>query len=293
MISFHRRIKTAYASLIIVIMVAMVAFPIVITYFGIYLRKKPLDIRESLDSITARLGDWSQDGEDQRYSAELIEELGTQFYLSRNYKRRDDVLNVHVAYYTGIIDDVPHVPERCWTANNKNWERVTGHDGITPIEVEIDGASPSEVPANHATGERYDSIPIIDPVTGVVNQMYLPVGDYQITVVEFMPEPTDPKTRQIGGYFFVANGRISASARGVKNLAFDPREEYAYYCKVQFSYKGRITDPGLDTLVPRFLEIVEDVLPELVPELVQCLPDWVEVEARKSPPSVTPKQNDS
>ena len=70
----------------------------------------------------------------------MVEELGTNLYLSRDYERRDDRVNVHVAYYTGLIDDVPHVPERCWAANAK-WERVTGHDGITPIEVRIDGSS--------------------------------------------------------------------------------------------------------------------------------------------------------
>jgi len=81
--------------------------------------------------------------------------------------------------------------------------------------------------------------------------------------------------------------------RWVKNLAFDPREEYAYYCKVQFSYQSKITDRSQETLVPEFLEIVEDVLPSLIPELVQCLPDWVEVEARRNSPPLISKQLDS
>ena len=188
MISFHKRVKTAYVSLLIVMVVATVAFPILIANLGIYLRKKPLDIRESLSSIPTRLADWSQHGEDQQYGAEMVEELGTPIYLSRNYKRRDEMLNVHVAYYTGIIDDVPHIPERCWAANG-NWERVTGYDGVKPIAIEIDGASPSDVPVNRASGEQYDALSILDPVTGVVQEVYLPVGDYQMTVVEFMPMP--------------------------------------------------------------------------------------------------------
>ena len=292
MIRFHSRVKSVYASLLIVMILAMVAFPIVITSLGIYLRKKPVEIRESLDSIPARLGVWAKDGEDQQYSSEMVEELGTNLYLSRDYERRDDRVNVHVAYYTGLIDDVPHVPERCWAANAK-WERVTGHDGITPIEVRIDGSSLADVPANLASGERYESIPVVDPVTGVTNEVHLPVGDYEMTVVEFKPNPADPKMRQVGGYFFIANGRITPSARGVKNLAFDPSEEYAYYCKVQLSHRGRITDPSQDTLVPQFIEIVEDVIPELIPELVQCLPDWVEVESLRPSSSVITQKSDS
>ncbi|MFB0986649.1 MAG: exosortase-associated EpsI family protein [Phycisphaerales bacterium] len=292
MISFHKRAKTAYVSLLIVMVIATVAFPLLIANLGIYLRKKPLDIRESLSSIPTRLADWSQHGEDQQYGAEMVEELGTPIYLSRNYKRRNEMLNVHVAYYTGIIDDVPHIPERCWAANG-NWERVTGYDGVKPISVEIDGASPSDVPVNRASGEQYDALSILDPVTGVVQEVYLPVGDYQMTVVAVMPNAADPKRRQVGGYFFIANGRISPSARGVKNLAFDPTEEYAYYCKVQFSYQSKITDRSQETLVPEFLEIVEDVLPSLIPELVQCLPDWVEVEARRNSPPLISKQLDS
>lgn len=292
MIRFHKRVKTAYASLLVVMIVAMVAFPIMIASLGIYLRKKPLDIRESLDSIPVRLSGWAQKGEDEQYSSEMVEELGTPIYLSRNYERRNARLNVHIAYYTGQIDDVPHVPERCWAANGDSWERVLGHDGIKSISVEIEGAAPSDAPANRASGERYKSIPIIDPVTGATDQVHLPVGDYQMTVVEFKPNPADPKLRQIGGYFFIANGRISPSARGVKNLAFDPSEEYAYYCKVQLSYRSKITDPSQDTLIPEFLEIAEDFLPDLVPELSQCLPDWIAVEALRSLPSVIPPQSD-
>ena len=26
-------------------------------------------------------------------------------------------LQVHISYYTGTIDDVPHIPERCWYAS--------------------------------------------------------------------------------------------------------------------------------------------------------------------------------
>ncbi|MDA1025968.1 MAG: hypothetical protein O3A19_06015, partial [Planctomycetota bacterium] len=85
MIRFHKRVKTAYASLLVVMIVAMVAFPIMIASLGIYLRKKPLDIRESLDSIPVRLSGWAQKGEDDQYSSEMVEELGTPIYLSRNY----------------------------------------------------------------------------------------------------------------------------------------------------------------------------------------------------------------
>ena len=37
-----------------------------------------------------------------------------------------------------------------------------------------------------------------------------------------------------------------------------------------------------DAVVQEFLEIAEDLLPELLPEVMKCLPDWPEIEARMS-----------
>ena len=52
----------------------------------------------------------------------MLEELGTTNYISRVYRDggadnpQGTQVRLHIAYYTGTPDTVPHVPERCDTA---------------------------------------------------------------------------------------------------------------------------------------------------------------------------------
>ena len=52
--------------------------------------------------------------------AAMVESLGTDKYLTRSYALDGDpakgTMLLHLAYYTGMIDTVPHIPERCWGA---------------------------------------------------------------------------------------------------------------------------------------------------------------------------------
>ena len=61
---------------------------------------------------------------------------------------------------------------------------------------------------------------------------------------------------------------------GVRKFAFDLTSRYAYYAKVQFLLAG-----SGDFDQDDFIEIVSGVLPELLPELMRCLPDWAIVES--------------
>ena len=55
-------------------------------------------------------------------------------------------------------------------------------------------------------------------------------------------------------------------------LAFNPREKYAYYCKLQFMIKG-----GKEFDDDDFIAVVSDAMNELLGEIMLCLPDWAEV----------------
>ena len=84
---------------------------------NVYLKKEPVPLRSHFDSIAATLGAWDMVGESRKFSAEVIEELGTALYLDRRYVDTESPdkrwMSVHIAYYTGMIDAVPHVPDRC------------------------------------------------------------------------------------------------------------------------------------------------------------------------------------
>ena len=282
MIRFRRSVLTAYATLLLLFAVGLFVVPMAIASLEIYLQKKPVVLNADLSSLAIPLGKWdrAQDSKgepvpDSKLTAEMIEELGTDKYLDRAYTVDGKTVNVHVAYYTGMIDDVPHVPERCWDAAGLE---MVGAPEVAVLDFEIPDATTEGAPVNLATGEAYPTIEYTDAI-GSTRRIHLPVGTPSMTVSEFQPSQATPADRQIGGYFFVANGRIAPSARDVRMLAFNPNEEYAYYCKVQFSVRDRIASGESEAAARiRFIDRVEEAMPHLLPEIMRCLPDWPTIE---------------
>ena len=88
----------------------------------------------------------------------------------------------------------------------------------------------------------------------------------------------------IGGYFFIANGALTPSALAVRNLSFKLADRYAYYCKVQFSYRVR-EQPEI--AITMFDQHASDLLQSLLPQLMRSLPDWPALESPSSPPAVS------
>ena len=76
-------------------------------------------------------------------------------------------------------------------------------------------------------------------------------------------------------YFFLANGNAVASSYDVR-FSFDFRDRYSYYSKVELMFPG-VEEPEA---VVRF---AEDMLSDLLPEIMACLPDWTEVQAGTYP----------
>jgi len=106
----------------------------------------------------------------------------------------------------------------------------------------------------------------------------MPVGDIVATTIEFQ-DPKYPQDRQVGGYFFIANGVSVASSYGVRQAAFNLRDRYAYYCKIQLTKRGRVSEPNGSLLEP-FTRDAADLLGGLIPHVMRCLPDWPTYEAK-------------
>ena len=110
----------AYWVAVITLAVAGLGFYGLIRQFNVYLSKERVELRRPLDAVPTQIGRWQRVGPDTSYPDIMLEELGTRSYLDRVYAIDGDpktALHVHVAYYTGTIDAVPHIPERCWNAN--------------------------------------------------------------------------------------------------------------------------------------------------------------------------------
>ena len=264
-----------YALLVVAILLVFSSFGFngIVYYMDVYLKKEPVPLRTELSRIPSRLGFWQADGPDQLLDVAQVESLGTSRYLNRTYVREDGrsgKIMLHIAYYTGMIDPVPHVPDRCFTAGGLSIKKLPVN-----LPLPIDTTAWREVPEkiNASTGQPYRSVESRKTFTGEAIEILMPIGKFRIRTTEF-EDITRPSLRIFAGYYFIANGRLTPSPDGVRLLAFDLSDRYAFYCKVQFTMIG-----GRNLDQEAFVRIVTGFTDELLPELMRCLPDWSEVEA--------------
>jgi hypothetical protein len=253
-------------------------FRLALAQLQVYLKKEPVELREPLDSIPATLGSWKQVGKDSVFSDALVEELGTRSYIDRFYALDGDpskgVLQVHAAYYTGMIDAVPHIPERCWNANGLV---MSGQPSVRPISLDRSSWDLAGGAVQPGTGLRYPTAEIRDPVTRRTERVALPLGDLEMTVTAFQ-DPRNPRMTAFGGYLFIANGALTPSALAVRNLSFKLSDQYAYYCKLQFS----ASLPGTpEEALRKFESMSADIMQNLLPQLMRRLPDWPAIEGAR------------
>ena len=266
----------AFCVALALLVAGAVGFRWLVSELNIFQQKEAVALRRPLDSVPTKLGRWERVGQDSIFSDTLIEELGTRSYLDRTYAldgdARNGVVHVHVAYYTGTIDAIPHIPERCWAVSGLE---LTRNSEGTPIAIDRAAWEPLDPPAE--SGTEYFTVSLADPVTADLERVTMPVGDVVATTIEFQ-DPKAPEVRQAGGYFFIANGRLTSSSYGVRALAFNLTDRYAYYCKIQLTKTGRVKE-GESLLTP-FREDASTLLTELIPQVMRCLPDWPEWERR-------------
>jgi len=198
----------------------------------------------------------------------IVEELGTKNYLSRTYREKNpadpdhpQVIGLHLAYYTGTIEMVPHVPERCFVAGGM----LVGEDSVeVPLNLDTSGwlPDPSDGDVKTArTSNRYSDRP------GMRVRLPRDAENISLYVTGFQGEHGGPL---YAGYCFLANGGWVARAEGVRLLAFKLTDDYAYYMKVQCSSQTARSRE-------EYVSSASSLLDELLPEIMRCVPDWTEV----------------
>ena len=262
---FDSRAPRALVIFCVTLVVSAVGFRLAVAQLNIYLRKEPVDLRASFDNIPRRIGAWEATGEDKKLEATGVEALGTSLYLDRIYRldssrsgpAGEPPILFHLAYYTGQIDAVPHVPDRCLVAGGFN---AMG----TPVNI------PLSLDKSTWEDDPDSDYPIVsrrDPVTGRNVPVRMPLGEVALRTTEFS-DNSNPGAKIFAGYFFVANGGIAVTPGDVKRLAFRASEKRAYYCKVQVLSAGK----GIDQ--DSFVERATEFLDLMLPEIMICLPDW-------------------
>ncbi|MEX0887298.1 MAG: exosortase/archaeosortase family protein [Phycisphaeraceae bacterium] len=228
--------------------------------------KEPVPLRHRMMLFPERVGTWELWREDPPLSKDLVAELGTDQYLSRIYRDRawpesepGSIVRLHVAYYTGTPDTVPHVPDRCFVAAGMEYVGRSGRVlELTSPQLEPDPESDNYL--HPATLESMVRIP-----------------DKRINTTQFaFARPERPGAREHVLYFFAANGRFMATPEQVRIDGFDPRDRYSYYAKIEIQVLG-VADEELAA------ERARDMLDAALPELMAMLPDWVEVQRGQWP----------
>lgn len=273
------------------IMVASaLAFGVYIRVFDVHMQKSPIYPQDNrqVSSVPSTTPNWVKLGSDQIMGAEIVETLGTENYLSRNYYRTRDenpnrpiVLDFHLAYYTGMIDTVPHVPERCFVGGGLQQSETS-----RVIELPMDTSSwrqDTSVPVEFAGLDgkiytvRLSNDPTMTDAPGYRVRLPRGIGPesgFQMRASEFIDADGG---KLYAGYFFIANGGTKANADDVRQLAFNLSDDYAYYMKVQLTGKGF-------TSFDEFAIYAGELFGDLVGEVMRCVPDWIEVQEGNYPP---------
>ena len=133
-------------------------------YLQLNFKKQPVALRHPVLSLPGELGPWVQVSIDAPMPPEIEHELGTKEYVQREYvdtrqadpdvleqwrgspqkteelrkalrnsvlsKNPRGMVTLHVAYYTGGVDTVPHIPDRCMVAG--------GYDPVGSTQAILD-----------------------------------------------------------------------------------------------------------------------------------------------------------
>lgn len=257
-----------------VMLLAGLGFSAAAARYKLYLTKDavyPADGR-LLMALPRETTNWVAVGPDRRENADTEKTLGTTNYVSRLYKRVNSsnsspvILDFHAAYYTGMIDTVPHVPDRCFVGGGMQIGNIVG-DLPLPLDQ---GAW---IPVKGFTGDLAGGVfeirtPNYSDRPGRYVTLPKRPQDIRLRTMQFLDKGGTPF---YSGYFFIANGGVVSRSEGVRLLAFDLKTKYAYYCKLQVT--SRTVTDGED-----LARQAASLLDELLPDIMLCLPDWRELE---------------
>jgi hypothetical protein len=170
------------------------------------------------------------DGKGSRERKEIVSALQAQ--------RPEAVMSLAVTYYTGRVDTVAHIPERCYVA---------------------DGYQPSETPET----AMWDMGP------GRLNN---PGGHDKIAVryLNFEDQTGAKRVTKRVAYFFFANGVYESDPLGVRQTLQDLRARHGFYSKVELM----TIIPDHDVCA----KVMSGFLASVMPEVEKCYPDWNSVE---------------
>ena len=207
-----------------------VGLNVAVSALQLHFKKQPVYPVRPLAEIPTRLGPWVQVSTDEPLDRELQDTLGTDRYVFREYvdtrrvtpaelaqfdgkdslqrkglalqlqqERPEAVLDCAVTYYTGMVDTVAHIPERCYVADGY---QPTSHDvltwGLGPTFAGNDGSH-----------------------------------DLNVESISFEDQTEAGRITKRVAYCFFVDGQWECDSIGVRERLQDLRATHGFYSKVE------------------------------------------------------------
>jgi hypothetical protein len=153
--------------------------------------------------------------------------------------RPEAVLSLAVTYYTGKVDTVAHVPERCYVA-----------DGYQPTET-------PETALWDMGPARLNTVSSSDPRIAV-------------RFINFEDQTGAKRITKRVAYFFFCDGVYESDPVSVRQTLGNLRSKHGFYSKVELM--SIIPDHD------QCAKVMSNFLVSAMPEIEKCLPDWNSVE---------------
>lgn len=140
--------KVSFVIAMIVLGSSAVALEGATRFLKLHFRKERVELRQALEQISSPFGPWVQVSEDTPLPEDIEHTLGTSNYIFRDYldsrvfnqetidsfkgksaierkqqflelqqKTPEGAISLSLTYYTGLVDTVAHVPDRCYIAD--------------------------------------------------------------------------------------------------------------------------------------------------------------------------------
>lgn len=240
--------------------------------------KNAVPLRKSLESLPTDIGNWTLVLREPRLSPEIQDELGTEQYVTFIYEDLDwprnepgGLIRLHVPYYTGTVDTVPHVPDRCFVAGG------VLDSQISLVDLNI---SNDQYTTDTSTSQRLFITENSETVR--FKSLTIPATRYRYRQPKIQTVDNELSTVF---YFFAVNGKFLPTPEFVRVQGFDPRDKYSYFAKIEIQPQPIRTPSGSwKTLSDELAQDrAEAFLSQALPEIMACFPDWQEVQAGKWP----------
>lgn len=221
----RRRLDVSFIIVTAILLIAAIGLNATVQSLQLSFRKQPVALQKPLKDIPTSFGPWVQVSADERLPHEIEDTLAANEYVFRDYvdsrlvsreviaqfegksaaqrKQMTDALRrqipqavmyMAVTYYTGMVDTVAHIPDRCYIA-----------DGFEPSEYDVKAWACFE----DRGGESARFIHFEDQVPG-----------------------RRAESRNVA-YFFRVNGQYTSNPLHVRYKLQDLRQRYGYYAKIE------------------------------------------------------------